>query len=224
MTPNNVISNGMGASRIDVNRDVVGTRAQPTNLKKARKNKKGKSKNKVNFGPNGPVKLVFNSFGQPIAPAKSVEKFSRFIGSIARELSMFPINVSDFRKFKGTDRVKTAWEDIKVKIDWSDPEIFVKMKRIRKTVRKLNGRWRKYKHDLYVQYYLNNIGLPERFVCSDGDVNQQQWRALVLQWDKFGEKKTETFNKNRGSIKDEVGKLEQMKILNGRELTVEVLN
>lgn len=114
MTPNNVISNRMGASNLDVNRDAVGTGAQTTKLNKAGKNKKGRGKNKVNFGSNGAVKLVFNSFGQPIAPAKSVAKFSRFIGSIAREPSMFPINVSDFRKFKKTGRLETAWEDIKV--------------------------------------------------------------------------------------------------------------
>ncbi|KAK9930472.1 hypothetical protein M0R45_027509 [Rubus argutus] len=145
---------------------------------KAGNNKKGRGKNKVNFSSNGPVKLVFNSFGQPIALAKSVEKFSRFIGSIAREPSMFPINISDFRKFKGTGRVKTAWEDIKAKIDWSDPETLAKMMRIRKTVvKKLNACWRKHNHDLYVDYYLDNMGLAERF------------------------KKTETFKKNRGQLK-----------------------
>ena len=64
------------------------------------------------------------------------------------------------------------------------------MMRIRKTVvKKLNARWRKHKHDLYVDYYLDNIGLAEPFVCADDDVNQQQWRALVLHWDKFGEVK-----------------------------------
>lgn len=64
------------------------------------------------------------------------------------------------------------------------------MKRIRKTlIRKLNCPWRKHKHNLYVEYYVDNTGLPERFVCPDDDVNQQQWRALVLHWDKFGEVK-----------------------------------
>ena len=82
------------------------------------------------------------------------------------------------------------WVSVQAKIDWSDPETLAKMKRIRKTVvKKLNARWRKHKHNLYVDYYLDNAGLPKRFVCADNDVNQQQWRTLVLHWDKFGEVK-----------------------------------
>lgn len=46
------------------------------------------------------------------------------------------------------------------KIDWFDPETLAKMKRIRKIViRKFNGRWRRHKHDLYVEYYLDKHNL-----------------------------------------------------------------
>ncbi|PRQ22824.1 putative transposase, Ptta/En/Spm, plant [Rosa chinensis] len=103
---------------------------------------------------------------------------------------------------QGTRRVESAWAEIKAKIDWSESQTLTIMKRIQKVVKKkLNARWRKHKHKLYVDYYMEDKGHAERFVCPDGDVNQLQWRALVLHWDKFGEKKSVTTKKNRSQLK-----------------------
>ncbi|PRQ16502.1 putative transposase, Ptta/En/Spm, plant [Rosa chinensis] len=206
MTPNHAdrAVNEMNASRGSINRNIGDMRSKTGHgtRKRAGKIKKKRGKNKVNFAPYGPEKMLFNKFGQPVAPAETVARFSRYVGSLAREPSMFPINVPDFRNFKGTGRVESAWAEIKAKIDWSEPQTLAIMKRIQKVVKKkLNARWRKHKHRLYVDYYMEDKGHAERFVCPDGDVNQLQWRELVLHWDKFGEKKSVTTKKNRSQLK-----------------------
>lgn len=107
MTPNNVTTlvDAMGGKQAQHVR---------AKCKKARNTQESRGKNKINFGSNDPEKMVFNKLGQPVAPSKTVAKFSRLVGSIAREPSVFPIDVPDFRNFKGTGRIKGAWLDIEV--------------------------------------------------------------------------------------------------------------
>ena len=122
MTTNNVTTLvdviGASSSKVNANRNISrkGAQAVRDKCKNTPNTKEQRGKNKINFGSNGPEKMIFNHLGQPVAPSKTMSKFSIYIVSIAREPSVFPINITDFRNFKGTGRVKGAWLDIKVSV------------------------------------------------------------------------------------------------------------
>ncbi|XP_040361683.1 uncharacterized protein LOC121049160 [Rosa chinensis] len=81
MTPNHAdcAVNEMNASRGSVNRNIGDMRSKTGHgtRKRAGKIKKKRGKNKVNFAPYGPEKMLFNKFGQPVALAETVARFSR---------------------------------------------------------------------------------------------------------------------------------------------------
>lgn len=60
-------------------------------------------------------KMTFNKNGQPVKPAATVARFSRFLGMLATEPSMFPINTTDWRNFHKGGHVDNAWIRIRVK-------------------------------------------------------------------------------------------------------------
>lgn len=48
--------------------------------------------------------------------------------------------------------------------------------------------WKSHKNRLKKAHYASKIGKPERWVCTDDDVDANQWREMVKHWD--GEKTT----------------------------------
>ena len=59
-------------------------------------------------------KLIFNTAGQAVAPRYKVAKYSRYIGMLATDPSIFPINVKDYRTLRKLGQVDKAWKIVKV--------------------------------------------------------------------------------------------------------------
>lgn len=86
------------------------------NNKKINKKRKSKHRglNKPAFATHYPEKLIFNTAGQAVAPRYKVPKFSRYIGMLATDPSIFPINVKDYRTLRKLGQVDKAWKIVKV--------------------------------------------------------------------------------------------------------------
>lgn len=78
------------------------------------KRKRNRGRNRAKFAQQHPEKLQFNALGQPIAPAKKVAQFSRFIGQIAADCSNFPIDAKNWDAICKGDKLEDAWVTVKV--------------------------------------------------------------------------------------------------------------
>lgn len=70
------------------------------------------------------------------------------------------------------------------KIDWTDPETKKNVAKIRNTFeKKLNDRWKGYKHALKKDWKRKYRGTEDHYKCSDDRVSKPQWIKLVDHWE-----------------------------------------
>ncbi|PQQ09276.1 uncharacterized protein Pyn_01948 [Prunus yedoensis var. nudiflora] len=172
-----------------------------TSTNRVRKKKRGI--NRPNWGRGRLEILQFNKEGQAVAPAHQVAKWSRYLGMLAHDHSLFPLDTEDWRKLDESDHMDKAWDRAKCTLDWSNPKMLTMEKRIRDVVvEKLNDRFRSFRPMVKRVYYTPFIGMEERLHCGDDRVHPDQWRKLVNHWDEDpAKKRSETNKKNRKNLK-----------------------
>ncbi|XP_040361468.1 uncharacterized protein LOC121049070 [Rosa chinensis] len=62
--------------------------------------KKHRGPKQKNWAMEGREKLLWNRFGLPKGPRLKVARFSRFLGILAKDFTLFPISTPDYRHFK----------------------------------------------------------------------------------------------------------------------------
>ena len=76
----------------------------------------GRGRNRPRWASNGVREvMIFNVMGQAVEPARTVARFSRFLGMLSHESSLFPIPVKDWRSFYAGTNINRAWDRIKVR-------------------------------------------------------------------------------------------------------------
>lgn len=103
----NSVINGIEDEEIDVT----------NSARRMHRVRKKRGPNRPRWAPNGTLeRLKFNAKGQPVAPPRTVGRFSRFLGMLALESSLFPIDNLDWRNFYKNSNMDAAWERIKVRV------------------------------------------------------------------------------------------------------------
>lgn len=83
-----------------------------TSTNRVRKKKRGI--NRPNWGRGRLEILQFNKEGQAVAPAHQVAKWSRYLGMLAHDHSLFPLDTLDWHKLDESDHMDKAWDRAKV--------------------------------------------------------------------------------------------------------------
>ncbi|KAL6144430.1 hypothetical protein ACLB2K_055123 [Fragaria x ananassa] len=150
--------------------------------------KKPRGPNQKNWAREGREKLLWNRFGLPKGPRLKVARFSRFLGILAKDFTLFPISTPDYWNFKigDADNLERAWKRVHDTIDWSDPFVASLEGKIkRRVLSKLNERWKHWKSQLRKKWYKPFKNSPRRFQKPDDDrVNERQWKLFVDYMDK----------------------------------------
>ncbi|XP_061989484.1 uncharacterized protein LOC133719900 [Rosa rugosa] len=165
--------------------------------------KRQRGPNQKNWALEGPEKLLWNRFGLPKGPRKKVARFSRYLGILAKDCSLFPISEPDFRKFNKSDNYERAWNRVKETLDLTHPRVACLESKIREKVRsKLNERWKHWKSELSQKWYKPFKNSPLRFRKPDDDrVDEDQWKVFVANNDKKKHQRMVTINKRNRSQK-----------------------
>ncbi|KAL6218096.1 hypothetical protein ACLB2K_011313 [Fragaria x ananassa] len=113
--------------------------------------KKPRGPNQKNWAREGQEKHLWNRFGLPKGPRLKIARFSRFLGILAKDFTLFPISTPDYRNFKigDADNLERAWKRVQDTIDWSDPFVASLEGKIkRRVLSKLNEQWKHWKSQL----------------------------------------------------------------------------
>ncbi|XP_040372657.1 uncharacterized protein LOC112194384 [Rosa chinensis] len=165
--------------------------------------KKHRGPNQKNWAMEGREKLLWNRFGLPKGPRLKVARFSRFLGILAKDFTLFPISTPDYRHFNASDNLERAWNRVKETIDWSNPWVASLEGKIKKRVKsKLNERWKQWKSELRKKWYKPFMNTPRRFQKPNDDrVNERQWKIFVANMDKKKHQRIASINKRNRSQK-----------------------
>ncbi|PRQ52059.1 hypothetical protein RchiOBHm_Chr2g0151391 [Rosa chinensis] len=156
----------------------------------------GRGKNIIKWGRNGVREnVLWDDGGAPIWPTQKCGEFSRYLGYLASDGGLYPIDVPSFTEFKKGDNHDRMWEKVQGTIDWSNPETEKRKFTIRKYVIDIiNDRWRHHKHILKKKFWEPYQNSPSRFVCSDNTVDSGQWERFVTRLEKAETKEKAAIN------------------------------
>lgn len=78
------------------------------------RNRRARGLNRPNWATESIEVVEFNARGQAIGPKKTVARWQRFLGLMAVDQGLFPIDVKDWRRFEHGTTLGDAWKRIKV--------------------------------------------------------------------------------------------------------------
>nr|XP_029119885.1 uncharacterized protein LOC105043294 isoform X2 [Elaeis guineensis] len=134
------------------------------------------------------IRVAFNNLGQPIG--RKAAKLSNFLGTIARDGHLAPLNFIDWRAVPDGSKEK-MWQLVESKFD-IDP--------IGKdwVLKSLGTKWRNWKAELKAAHYDTHKTDEERLADCDKRVVPDQWPFLVAYWSsKKGKARSNTNRANR---------------------------
>ncbi|XP_040369687.1 uncharacterized protein LOC112190073 isoform X2 [Rosa chinensis] len=170
--------------RLFVNEQTIPTENRNNAANEGNK-KKGRGKTVIKWGQRGVRERVkWGKQGVPVSPREKCAQYSLFIGSLAADPGLYPIDVKDWRHFDKDDNHQRAWTCIEGTIDWTDEAAAAKKSEIKKyAFEKLADRWKHHKSELKKLYWLPNQGTEERFCRPDNAIDRDQWIRFVTHLD-----------------------------------------
>ncbi|XP_060210623.1 uncharacterized protein LOC132637571 [Lycium barbarum] len=134
--------------------------------------------------------IVLNKHNQPVGPTQAiVAELGSFLGTLARNSTFCPVNVSNWRKLKTH---KDMWKYTKEKYNITDTAQAWALKAIQSA-------WRKYKNWLKKKHYIPYANDQLRMENRPGYVPQSHFMDLLVYWN--SEKSQKMSNTNRENRK-----------------------
>ncbi|XP_052194420.1 uncharacterized protein LOC127802577 isoform X2 [Diospyros lotus] len=124
------------------------------------------------WNTEGKILIATNELGQPIG--LEAPKLTNFLGTIARNGHMAPLNYIDWRALPDENKEK-MWQQVQSKFD-IDP------KSKSWILKSIGTKWRNWKANLKVVHYDLHETNEERLADCDARVLPDQWRILVSFW------------------------------------------
>ncbi|XAR49351.1 hypothetical protein NMG60_11032526 [Bertholletia excelsa] len=140
----------------------------------------------------GKIAIATNEFGQPIGP--EAPKLTNFLGTIARDGHMSPLNYVDWRALPEENK-EMMWQHVQAKFDIDpDSKHWV--------LKSIGNKWKNFKAQLKATHYNPHETDEERLADRDERVLPDQWKTLVTFWSsKEAQERSATNKTNRSKMK-----------------------
>ncbi|XP_019234016.1 PREDICTED: uncharacterized protein LOC109214540 [Nicotiana attenuata] len=135
--------------------------------------KRDRTKMKNVHGRQEPKVILLNHLNQPVGPSdKVVTEFGSFLGTLARNATLCPLDILDWRKM---DTKEDIWEYTKDKYDI--PEAGKKY-----TLESVQAAWKKHKSRLKKDHFYSYHNDEARLQNIPEDVPASQFKELLRYW------------------------------------------
>ncbi|XP_059290913.1 uncharacterized protein LOC132044454 isoform X1 [Lycium ferocissimum] len=157
------------------------------------KKKRGRTQMQNVHGRSERKLIVLNKHNQPVGPTQAiVAELGSFLGTLARNSTFCPVNVSNWRKLKTH---KDMWKYTKEKYNIPDTAQAWALKAIQSA-------WRKYKNWLKKKHYVPYANDELRMENRPGYVPQSHFKDLLVYWNsEKSQKMSNTNTENRKKLR-----------------------
>ncbi|XP_052204391.1 uncharacterized protein LOC127809559 [Diospyros lotus] len=163
----------------------IGTYMGSAGSSNIKKNTRGPTRCLKIWNREGKVSVATNELGQPIGVG--VPKLTNFLGTIARNGHIAPLNYVDWRALPDENK-EMMWQQVQAKFE-IDP------KSRRWVLKSLGKKWKDWKAHLKMYHYNTHETDEERLADCDERVLPGQWQILVSFWNSRAAKDRSIANK-----------------------------